>query len=110
MADFRYFVIRHKTTGELMPQAKRDKGYSHWNPSHPEHKFLAATGVPRLIDTRRRAARCISMWAANPNGKRWNRQNQWTGEYEDDIDFKPDDRKKDDLEVVEVILGVDSGD
>ncbi len=106
MTDFpsaRYYVIRHKTTSELMPQALRNKGYSHWNPSHPEHKFESATGVPRLIDTRRRAARCISMWASAPNAKRTSYQ-QYDGEWDDDVDIKQDGRTREDLEIVEVDL------
>jgi hypothetical protein len=102
--SFIYYAIRHKATGELMPQAKRDRGYSHWNPSHPEHEFRQKLGVPRLIDTRRRAARCITMWVANPNGKRSGSQNNYTGEYDDIVDFKDDGRTSDDLEVIEINL------
>jgi hypothetical protein len=102
MTSYRYYVIRHKATGEIMPQSRKDKGYSHWNPSHPEHEFGLGLGVPRLIDTRRRAARCIYMWASNPNGKHKGYQNQWTGEWEDDYDIKPDGRTANDLEIVEV--------
>ena len=96
-----YYVIWHKKSGELMPQAKKDRGYSHWNPSQLEHKFEAALGVPRLIDTRRKAARCIVMWVANPNGKITGHQT-YSGEWDNDIDFKDDGRTSDDLEVVEV--------
>lgn len=99
-----YYAIRHKVTGELMPQAKRDRGYSHWNPSNIEHKFNQALGVPRLIDTRRRAFRCIVMWAANPNGIRSGSQNSYTGEWDDIVDFKGDGRTSDDLEIIEVKL------
>jgi hypothetical protein len=87
-----------------MPQGRRDKGYSHWNPAHPEHKFETAIGVPRLIDSRRKAAKCIQQWAACPNRRHWSRQNQWTGEYENDVDTKPDGRSSTDLEIVEVDL------
>lgn len=30
-----YYVIRHKATGELMPELKRGRGYSWWNPALP---------------------------------------------------------------------------
>jgi hypothetical protein len=107
MAEYlsaRYYCIRHKATGELMPQAKRDRGYSHWNPNIPEHEFKKAIDVPRLISTRRKAARCISMWAANPNARHISSVNSYTGEYDDDIDIKPDGRTASDLEIIEVDL------
>ena len=101
----RYYVLRHKATGEIMPQAKRDRGYSHWNPNHPEHEFAARLGIPRLIDTRRRAALCIKQWAINSNGKRsLSTPSYWTGEQDDIVDIKPDGRTSDDLEIVEVDL------
>jgi hypothetical protein len=106
MSDFpsaRYYVIRHKTTGEIMPQAEKNRGYSHWNPNHPEHEFKQRLGVPRLIDTRRKAVRCIQMWAANPNGRRTGYRSH-NGEWDDLVDFKEDGRTSDDLEVVEVDL------
>ncbi len=103
MVNYTYYAIRHKATGELMPQALRNKGYTHWNPSNPEHKFESATGVPRLIDTRRKAARCVAMWGANPNSKRISYQTNY-GEWDDDVDTKLDGRKKEDLEVIEVNL------
>lgn len=99
-----YYAIRHKASGEFMPQLKKNRGYSHWNPSNSEHTMIAKTlGVPRLLDTRRRAARCIHMWANNPNS----RYAGYTTAYgEDDygIDMKDDGRKAEDLEVVELDL------
>jgi hypothetical protein len=99
--SYRYYVIRHIKTGELMPQMKRDRGYSHWNPDNP--KEINKLGVPRLIDTRRRAVHCINQWAALPNAvKKFS--TSYYGEEKEDIDIKPDGRKKEDLEVVEVNL------
>jgi hypothetical protein len=96
-----YFVIRHKATGQIMPQAKRDRGYSHWNPSNQTYEFKKALDVPRLLSTRRQAARCIAMWAANPNA-RMSFSRSYYGEEDYSIDSKPDGRSKDDLEVVEI--------
>ena len=105
-----YYVIRHKATGELMPQSRRDRGYSHWNPNNPEHEFGLRLGVPRLIDTRRRAVRCIYAWAANPNGRRsLSAPSYYTGEQDDIVDIKPDGRKAEDLEVVEVEIHLKTG-
>lgn len=86
-----------------MPQMKRDRGYSHWNPDKP--KQINRLGVPRLIDSRRRAVQCIIQWAANPNGKR-SITTSYYGEQDDIVDTEPDGRSRLDLEVVEVELTV----
>lgn len=96
-----FFVIRHIASGALMPQAKRNRGYSHWNPAAVGKVFDVALDVPRLLRTRNSAARCIAQWAACPNGRHTSYQT-YSGEYDDAVDFKDDGRKKDDLEVVEV--------
>lgn len=100
-----YFLIRHKATSLFMPQAKRDRGYSHWNPAvntkYIDGGMKAALPVPRLIDTRARAARCITHWAINPNARNTSRQS-YDGEWDDLVVTKDDGRKKEDLEVVEV--------
>lgn len=103
-----YYAIRHKATGELMPQFKKDRGYSHWNPGNPNaEELIASLGVPRLLSMRGKAARCINQWSNNPNGRHRNYTNSITGEWEDFTDYKPDDRKKEDLEIVEVILEIE---
>lgn len=100
-----YYMIRHKATGEFMPELKRTRGYSWWNPTEVitevgplKGKLL---GVPRLIATRRRASRCISLWNAYPNG-RYKLQTSYQGEVDDFVDTTPDGRSKDDLEIIEV--------
>lgn len=103
MTSYLYYVIRHKATGELMPQAKRNRGYSHWNPGNTEHKFDQTLGVPRLIDTRRKAAKCIVEWANLPNGRHSSYQS-YDGEWDETVDSKPDGRKREDLEIVEIDL------
>lgn len=97
-----FYVIRHKASGELMPQCKRS-GYSNWNPD----KGLVpntSLGVPRLLDSRRKAARCIVQWNSMPNAH----NRYYVGSFDDDggydIEVKPDGRKKEDLEIVEVEL------
>jgi hypothetical protein len=103
-----YFLIRHKATGEYMPLAKR-KGYTHWNPGIPGKVFGASMGVPRLIDTRRKAARIIVMWASQPNLSYHHTDNIWESH---DLQIKEDGRKKEDLEIVEVCImevGIDWG-
>ncbi len=92
----KYYVIRHKATGELMPQMKRDRGYTHWN---PDTTILTnCLPVPRLLTSVEQARRVIVQWAANPN---------MTVRYfedGDEVNIKPDGRKKGDLEVRKVHL------
>lgn len=103
--EYTYYAIRHKETGELMPQGKKDRGYSHWNPSNKEHEFIGALSTPRLLDTRRRAAKCIASWAAFPNGDIHTMTDWETGASEDvGVRYERDGRKKEDLEVVEITL------
>lgn len=99
-----YYLIRHKLSGEYMPQSKKGRGYSHWNPNNLNHEFKLSSGVPRLVDTRRRAFNIIKNWASTPNGRRSISQNNYTGEYDDIIDIEFDGRKMEDLEIIEVEL------
>ena len=100
-----YYAIRHRATGQLMPQSRRNRGYSHWNPS-ADHKFDQALTVPRLLENERTAQRCIAQWAVCPNGKRSGYQSFYDGEWEETIDFKDDGRKRDDLEAVRLKITV----
>jgi hypothetical protein len=97
-----YYVIRHKATGEIMPQAQRNRGYSHWNPSK-NNQFNQALDVPRLLSSRRKAHNCIRAWSANPNARQSSYQTYY-GEWNDDLVIKDDGRKIEDLEVVKLIL------
>jgi len=104
-----YYMIRHKATGEFMPELKRTRGYSHWNPAlHDTATHLGRRkllGVPRLFPSRGSAYRSIVQWNAVPNGRQSSHQS-YDGEWDDDIDIKPDGRSKDDLEIVEVNIEV----
>jgi len=100
-----YYMIRHKATGEFMPELRRGRGYSHWNPakvdtaSHFGRRKLI--GTPRLFSSRGSAYRAIVQWNALPNSYNGYRAGPFgSDEYETQI--KPDGRSKDDLEVVEV--------
>lgn len=96
-------MIRHKATGEFMPELRRTRGYSHWNPGKVntlEHLGKGKLiGVPRLFPTRKRAHNSIVQWNATPNGKQ-----TFGYEGEVDLDIKDDGRSKDDLEIVEVSI------
>lgn len=103
-----YYLIRHKTTQEFMPQLERGRGYSHWNPAviptievFRPRKLL---GIPRLLPSRRVAARCIVQWVLNPNSYTGYRTSMIFGDDEPDLLSKDDGRKKEDLEIVEVVI------
>lgn len=101
-----YFMIRHKATQELMPELKRTRGYSHWNPAKVdtvETLGKKVLGVPRLFASRKKAIGSIAAWNATPNGRQSSYQSH-EGEWDDILDIKPDGRTKDDLEVVSVEL------
>lgn len=98
-----FYLVRHKATGEYMPELERGRGYSHWNPAvEPTNKRFRPrklTGCPRLFSNRNRAIRCIAAWHAFPNSYTGYRQGD--GDNDDiDINIKDDNRKKEDLEVV----------
>lgn len=100
-----YYAIRHKATQELMPQLARGKGYSHWNPAVTPttevFKGAKLVGVPRLVPSLRTARQIINQWNSTPNGRYTSHQSS-AGDYDEVLDIKPDGRKKEDLEVIEV--------
>lgn len=95
-----YYMIRHKATGEFMPQLK-GKGYSHWNPdscnNHISNRKL--TGTPRILASIGVAKRVIAQWNCLPNAYNHFRQG-YDGDSDLVIDVKEDGRKKEDLEIV----------
>lgn len=105
-----YYMIRHKATGEYMPELKRTRGYSFWNPAKVDIVNVLGKkvlGVPRLFSSRRGAHYSIVQWNACPNGRMKGSQNYY-GEWDEFMDIKPDGRSKDDLEIIKVELRVKS--
>lgn len=97
-----YWVIRHKATGELMPQMKRSRGYTNWNPNTNDPP-RQALGVPRLFNKLRSANTSARLWVSAPNAY----NGYYTSSYVEDIDdiiTREDGRKKDDIEVIKVDL------
>lgn len=98
-------MIRHKATGEYMPELRRGRGYTHWNPAkHETATHLGRRklmGVPRLFPSRGSAHRSIVQWNALPNSYSGYRSGPF-GSDEYEIRIGNDDRKKEDLEIVEV--------
>lgn len=88
-----------------MPEAKFRRGYSHWNPDNPEAPIVCFLGVPRLSISREQAKRRINSWFLYPNGRNAYYQNH-EGEYDEDFRLKPDNRKKEDLEVVKIEMRI----
>lgn len=98
------YVIEHKATGQLMPQMKNGKGYTHWNPSGGKI-VRKALPIPRIFNTELDARRTISQWAANPNAYMALEPDTWYGPGEGYyLDSKPDGRSKNDLKVVKMSL------
>ena len=99
-----YYLIRHKATGEFMPELKRTRGYSHWNPSKLEtinglsKKLL---GTPRLFRSIKHSRNAINQWNAMPNATFGYKPNYF-GEEDYDVNIEPDGRSKDDLEIIDV--------
>jgi hypothetical protein len=97
------YAIRHIKSRQLMPECKR-RGYSHWNPdtnSLPDN----ITGMPRILKSRKQAKQCIAQWNAVPNAREKFYTNSY-GETDVELDYKPDGRKKEDLEVIEVCIKI----
>jgi len=91
-------MIRHKATQQLMPLAQRNRGYSHWNPNSNTEPLNIFLKIPRFLSSEEQARRVIHMWYFRQNGK------QYSDEFNDLVDYKPDERKKDDLEIIEVMI------
>lgn len=97
-----YFAIRHKQSGEYMPLANNNKGYSYW--LKKDDKFeQAIPGIIRLFATKQKAEKSIVEWAKGyyiwvdkPDANWWHDQVRKM--------VNPDGRTKDDLEVVTVNL------
>jgi len=103
-----YYMVRHKATGEFMPELKRTRGYSHWNPAKVdtvETLGKKVLGVPRLFANRKKAHNTIVQWNACPNSY-VRGSHSYDGEWDEDLNVKPDGRTKEDLEIVEVNIEV----
>lgn len=104
-----YWMIRHVATGEFMPELRRGRGYSHWNPGKVEtvthlgrRKLI---GTPRLFPSQSAANRSIVQWNALPNAYNGYKSGPFgTDEY--DTQIEDDGRKKEDLEAVMVTIEV----
>lgn len=102
-----YFMVRHKKTGEFMPELREGRGYSHWNPGMVntlQHLNIKLLGVPRLFSTRRRAEYCITRWIELPNA--FHKNYETSLGLSEVVETREDNRTKEDLEIVEVELRI----
>lgn len=83
-----------------MPEVRK-RGYSWWNPS-TNSEPNTSKDVPRLFKTRESANRCIGQWAIGQMKE--HTSTDWEGYSEVDLRITFDGRKKEDLEVVPVLL------
>lgn len=101
-----FYALRHVRSSLLMPNMKRGRGYTHWNPDNVEatQELYSAMQTPRLLTTKKQAQRCRQLWAQYPCAftVRYE-QSMWSDEGGgEDFRTKPDGRKLDDLEIVAV--------
>lgn len=99
-----YYVIRHKASGLLMPQLKKNIGYSFWLADND--LMMNALPVPRLLPSEKQAKKVMVEWAKGifewkvelpkPNNHRLFHKKVRR--------IKDLGRKQDDLEVVQVVL------
>lgn len=97
------YIIRHKVTNQIMPEMKRGKGYSHWNPGTGAVPSSVEKDSIRIFYSERQAKQAVSAWASMPNCSVY-----YYNDGDDDYRFKDDGRKKEDLEVVECELIIKS--
>lgn len=104
-----YYVIRHKASGLIMPQLKKNIGYSFWLANN--NLMMNALPVPRLLPSEKQAKKVVVEWAKGIF--------EWRQEVKPNINNNPLfnplfhkevrrirdlGRKQDDLEVVQVVL------
>ena len=100
------YALRHVATGQIMPQMKRGRGYSHWNPAKVLAETLySATNIPRLLTSLKQARKCRQLWSQYPNAATTKYETaMYGGGKVGDMLTKSDGRKLDDLEIVAVYV------
>lgn len=106
-----YWVIRHKKTGEIMPQSKSGAGYSYWEPGEKGSGFLYE--IPRLFTSRQAARAAAKFWSKGTAYKKGGHLVQDPSSFGLDISpvviqYKDAGRKARDLEVLEIELTVNA--
>lgn len=96
-----FYLVRHVASGQFMPQMKRGRGYSHWNPAGND-VLHGKEPIPRLLTSEKQARRVIAAWVLYPNAS----VKFFDGlcGTEEDFNVKDDGRKVEDLAIVKVEL------
>lgn len=104
------WAIRHKPTGRFLPQSSSKRhGYTHDEPAIMEDSNIC----PRLFGRVQDAKTALTWWLKGETMGKWVGGSYLNvfGEHDDDFDFEwstqaREDRKAEDMEVVEIMLGV----
>jgi hypothetical protein len=108
MIDLEVYIIRHKPTGDVMPERMHRsarRGWSNWEPS----QITRCKIQPRIFFTHGAAVRALSAWLMGV----WYRSGGWSSgspdnppEYDEYVDIKKplNPRVKEDMEIVELFL------
>ena len=100
-----YFIIKHKATGKIMPQLV-GRGYTNWNPSHPDEKQVWDDAlIPRLFHNKAAATTSASHWYRGAYVMHRSAGSWPEIEPGEDLEIVPQPhRQKGDLEIIEVEL------
>lgn len=100
-----YFIIKHKATGKIMPQLV-GRGYTNWNPSHPDEKQVWVDAlVPRLFVSKRSAQVSAIHWYRGAYVMHRSSGSWPDIEPSEDLEVVPQPhRKQGDLEIIPVEL------
>lgn len=103
-----YFALRHKASGLLMPEFENGRGYSYWSPK-PGHTNTigvdgALAGSVRLFSTPKGADNARVAWARGIHERSYTGPTLEDPGGDDYVKARDVGRKKDDLEVVPMVL------
>lgn len=105
----KYFVIRHKPTGEFMPARmflKSNRGYTYWEPTGLNGLTAdPARKTPRLFQTEHAAKVALTVWLKGIAVIDYNDD----GDPRHSIEAPPMPRIKSDMEIVAISLTIIEG-
>jgi hypothetical protein len=107
MSEFSYFALRHKATGQLMPEFENGRGYSHWTPTADLQNTgndSGMTGTVRLFATYKGADNARVAWARGIHERSYTGPTLEDLGGDDYVKARDVGRTKDDLEVVPMVL------
>lgn len=94
-----YYAIRHKPTGNYLPQLRRRRGHTHTEPTP------LADAVPRLHKTMRQAKVALWYWLKGKWHEEYSQPYYGFGQEYDGNEPKPcPERRRDDMEIVPMVV------